>query len=357
MTVGILERRLRHSDREVWTVPVDETHRADGVFQGGGVKGLGLVGALLQFGDDPRAEIREWVNVAGTSAGSIVACLLATGQTPAQLETLMEGLDFKQFEDWGSGGEIIGGTLNLARHHGLAHGAVFHSWIDKQLDKATFASVKDKPPPASGSPYRLRMIATDITRKEMLVLPDDIAGYRNPETGQPFDPDFFRIADAVRMSMSIPYFFQPIILTHHQSGEPSTIVDGGVLSNFPVWIFDTQEATAARPTFGFHLVGGSGVGGSLGGLIDDLGWAVNEAVDIFHTATDAWDKRFMSHSTVVRTCTISAGTVGTTDFELTDAQKQWLLQSGRDGAKAFLDDYDPSKYRNTYGKTLAASPG
>lgn len=41
----------------------------------------------------------------------------------------------------------------------------------------------------------------------MLVLPDDIKNYQNPQTGQPFDPDEFKIADAVRMSMSIPYFF------------------------------------------------------------------------------------------------------------------------------------------------------
>jgi NTE family protein len=329
-----------------------EAHRADAVFQGGGVKGLGLVGALLQFGDDARAEITDWVNVAGTSAGSIVASLLATGQTPAQLETLFMGLDFKQFEDWGRGGKLIGGTLDLARHHGLAHGEVFHAWIDGQLGGRRFDSVRNDPPPASGSPYRLRMIATDITRKEMLVLPDDVASYRNPETGQPFDPDALKIADAVRMSMSIPYFFQPVVLTHHETGQPSTIVDGGVLSNFPVWIFDTQEATASRPTFGFHLVGGGGVGGSLGGVIQDLGWAVSEAVDIFHTATDAWDKRFTSHSTVVRTCTISAGTIGTTDFELTPDQKQWLLQSGRGGAKTFLDTYDPSQYRNTFGRPL-----
>jgi NTE family protein len=330
-----------------------EQHRADGVFQGGGVKGLGLVGALLQFAEDPRVEVTDWVNVAGTSAGSIVASLIAVGQTPAQLENVFMGLDYKRFEDWGPGGEVIGGTLNLARHHGLAHGDAFHSWIDEQLNHQTFKALKRDPPPASGSPYRLRMIATDISKKEMLVLPDDIANYRNPETGQPFVPDEFKVADAVRMSMSIPYFFQPIILTHHESGQPSTIVDGGVLSNFPVWIFDTDSASAARPTFGFHLVGGRGVGGGLSTVIHDLGWAVQEAVDIFHTATDAWDKRFMSHSTVVRTCTIDAGAIGTTDFGLSDDQKKWLLQSGRDGAKAFLDTYNPADYRNTYGQPLA----
>lgn len=335
---------------------VDEQHRADGVFQGGGVKGLGLVGALLQFEEDPRVEIKEWVSLAGTSAGSIVACLLATGQTPTQLEKLFMELDFSQFEDFGPGGVIIGGTLNLAEHHGLAHGEAFHRWIDEQLNGATFGTVKRDPPPAEGSPYRLQMIATDITRKQMLVLPDDIRDYRNPQTGELFVPDDFKIADAVRMSMSIPYFFQPVILSYHDpengTNTDSTIVDGGVLSNFPVWIFDTKEMQPLRRTFGFHLVKGGGVGGGLNTVIHDLGWAVEEAVNIFHTATDAWDERFMSHSTVVRTCTISAGTIGTTDFQLKPKQKQWLLDSGRAGAKAFLDTYRDEDYMNTYGKTL-----
>jgi NTE family protein len=337
-------------------VPVDETHRADAVFQGGGVKGLGLVGALLQFEEDARVEIAEWVGVAGTSAGSIVACLLASGKTPAQLEELLLELDFSQFEDFGPGGVLIGGTLNLAEHHGLAHGETFHRWIDEQLNGATFRAMRRDSPPAEGSPYRLQMVATDITRKAMLVLPDDIGQYLNPQTGEPFDPDDFKIADAVRMSMSIPYFFQPVILSHRDpvtgTETDSTIVDGGVLSNFPVWIFDTKEMQPLRRTFGFHLVGGAGVGGGLNTVIHDLGWAVEEAVDIFHTATDAWDTRFMSHSTVVRTCTISAGTIGTTDFELTREQKQWLLDSGRAGAKAFLDAYRDDEYMNTFGKTL-----
>jgi NTE family protein len=332
---------------------VTEEHRADGVFQGGGVKGLGLVGGLLEFAANPKVGITEWVSVAGTSAGSIVASLIAVGQTPSQLESLLLQLDFSQFEDWGHGGEIIGGTLNLAHHHGLAHGSVFHSWMDAQLQERTFAAVKRDPPPSTGSRYRLQMIATDITRREMLVLPDDITNYRDPRTGGPFDPDEFKIADAVRMSMSIPYFFQPVILTHHETGEPSTVVDGGVLSNFPVWMFDTEATVPARPTFGFHLVGGGGVGGGLERVIDDLGWGIAEAVDIFHTATDAWDTRFMTHSTIVRTCTISAGTIGTTDFEMTTSQKQWLLQSGRDGAAAFLQTYEPAAYVNTYGQRLA----
>ena len=333
---------------------VDEEHRADGVFQGGGVKGLALVGALMEFSENPNAQITEWVNVAGTSAGSIIASLLACGKTPTDLEGLMRATPYKSFEDWGAGGEMIGGSLNLARHHGLAHGEAFRSWMDDQLEGATFGSVKKVAPSPEGSPYRLQMIATDISRKQMLVLPDDLSNYRQAGTDQPIDPDSFRIADAVRMSMSIPYFFQPIELVN-VDGTTSTIVDGGVLSNFPVWIFDTQLSPPKRPTFGFHLVGGKGVGGGLERVINSLGWPVEMGVNIFHTATDAWDTRFMSHSTVVRTCPISAGDIGTTDFDLTTEQEDWLVASGRAGAQAFLAQFRRADYINTYGRTLNAA--
>jgi NTE family protein len=226
--------------------------------------------------------------------------------------------------------------------------------MSRQLDGATFGAVKIDSPLPGGPKYRLQMVATDISQQSMLVLPDDLVQYRDPTTGKPFDPDGFAIADAVRMSMSIPYFFQPVILTQVATGKSSTIVDGGVVSNFPVWIFDMEQTPPVRPTFGFHLTGGRGVGDGLQTVIDHSGWGVEEAVAIFHTGTDASDKRFMSYSTRVRTCSIDAGSVGTTDFKLTPEQQQELLASGREGAREFLAGYDPAEYMNTYGGRLVA---
>jgi hypothetical protein len=53
------------------------------------------------------------------------------------------------------------------------------------------------------------MIATGITREEMLVLPDDLANHRDAATGQPFNPDQVKITDAPRMRMSIPTSSSP----------------------------------------------------------------------------------------------------------------------------------------------------
>jgi hypothetical protein len=82
-------------------------------------------------------------------------------------------------------------------------------------------------------------------------------------------------------------------------------------------------------------------------------WPAELAANMFRTASDAWDERFMSQSTIVRTCTVNAGDIGTTDFNLTEAQKQQLLSNGREAATNFLDSFDPGKYRNTYGRPLA----
>jgi NTE family protein len=331
--------------------PPRSAHAADGVFQGGGVKGLALAGALLEFADrtrHPDGYVDEWVQLAGTSAGAIVAAYLACGYTPADTLALIRETDFTRFEDWGPGGELLGGARNLLRHHGLARGAYFRDWFSERIEQRTFRQVTE-------SGRALKVIATDITRREMLVLPDALSGYRVPGAIAPIDPASFAVADAVRMSMSIPYFFEPVELVHHETGQPSTIVDGGVLSNFPVWIFDVADRDPRHPSFGFKLTGGHGPGGAgIEHVVKAFGWPVQMGIDIFSTAMEAWDSYWVSHGTLVRTCAISAGTVGTTDFHLDEAAKQGLIASGEAAASAFLQSWDRSSYVNSYGRHLAA---
>jgi len=81
------------------------------------------------------------------------------------------------------------------------------------------------------------------------------------------------------------------------------------------------------------------------------------AVDLFETATDAFDTRFATHSTAVRTCELDADGIGTTDFGLTKEQKAELVRLGREGARRFLTGFAPSEYVNSYGHGLAGSGG
>jgi len=330
------------------------TKQADGVFRGGGVKGLGLAGALEGFAAHPTYPVTQWVNVAGASAGAILASYMAVDKSPNVGEKMVALLDpekLASFQDFPLRQKYLGGIPRLVLKHGMAPGKAFEQWFDDVLGGATFSVAKTDD---DWQHSRLKLIACDVTNRKLLVLPEDLPKYREPGSTEPLDPDKFKISRAARMSMSIPYFFEPIELELVSTGKRATIVDGGTLSNFPVWIFDVGEPK--RPTFGFTLEGGSGVGEGANRLARLLPWGGRLGFDIFHTAQEAWDDRFVTHTTKVRTLTVDATIkdpdgklyrVNTTDFKLTQERQQALIENGRRAATDFLDRFDMANYLNT----------
>ena len=334
---------------------MDWITEADGVFRGGGVKGLALAGALCGFAEHETKPIKTWKCVAGASAGAIIACYLAVGHGAGEILALLKKTNFSSFADFPLRTKLLG-IGRLPFKHGLAPGEAFERWFDDVLDGATFGPLR-KPSEDGRTPdWSLKLIAVDVTKRRLLVLPDDLVFYREPKATALIDPDSFKIARAARMSMSIPYFFDPIQL-EDQDGTVCAIVDGGTLSNFPVWLFDVNPALAGkaptRPTFGFTLERGRGIGGGLSALQRIQPWPIRFGFDIFHTAQEAWDARFVSHSTRVRTVTVDAADVATTEFDLSEEKQELLVENGRAAARAFLDDFELDAYMNTFHAPLA----
>ena len=316
-------------------------HEADAVFEGGGVKGVALVGAMLEV---EAHGYTTWKNVAGTSAGAILAAYVACGHGAQDALKVIGSAPFATFEDYGWAGRIEG-VYNLHHIHGLCHGEVFRQWMSAEVGGKTFGDV---------APGSLKMIATDITQQKMLVLPDDLPGYRHPTTGKAIVPEEYPIADAVRMSMSIPYFFAPVSLTTADGKTECTIVDGGVLSNFPVWIFDTNPDTdPTRPTFGFKIEGGRGVGAGMDRVIADprLGRRGGGA-DLPHRHLR------LGHPVHVRLddrahVPMSGGRAG--DDRLREGERgPGAGGEGRTRRGQEVDrEFDLAKYRNTHGGTIS----
>ena len=182
-----------------------ENLRADAVFEGGGVKGIGLVGAVAV------AEERgsQWVNIAGTSAGAIVAALLAAGYSATEMREVMEELDYNRFKDASLIDRVplAGPLASLVFEKGIYEGRFFETWIRGLLHKKNVETFHDLivPEYKDNEQYRfkLRVIASDISRGRLLVLPQDIADFG-------VRPEALNVATAVRMSMSIPFFcWQP----------------------------------------------------------------------------------------------------------------------------------------------------
>ena len=334
---------------------MDWITEADGVFRGGGVKGLGLAGALCGFAEHPTKPIKTWKCVAGASAGAIIACYLATGHDADEMLELMKETNFSSFADFPLHSKLLG-VGRLPFNHGLAPGHAFEQWFDEVLDGATFGPLRKHSANGAAPDWSLKLIAVDVTKRRLLVLPDDLVFYREPKSSALIDPDAFKVSRAARMSMSIPYFFDPIQL-EDQDGTTCAIVDGGTLSNFPVWLFDVDPAVTGRPptrpTFGFTLEHGRGLSGGLSALQRFEPWAVRFGFDIFHTAQEAWDARFVSHSTRVRTVTVDAADVATTEFNLSKEKQELLIENGRKAARDFLEQFSLDDYLNTFHANLA----
>ena len=311
--------------------------KADAVFEGGGVKGIGLVGAVAV------AEERgyQWQNVAGTSAGAIVAALLAAGYTAAEMKEIMEKLDYNDFKDNGLLDKVplVGEIASLIFEKGIYEGKWFENWMRgllKKKDKETFGDlIADEFKDDERYRFKLRVIASDISSGRMLVLPQDIADFG-------IRPEDFNIVAAVRMSMSIPFFYEPVRLRNMKTNQVSYIVDGGILSNFPVWLFDTEGAIPEWPTFGFKLVEPEE------GPPNQVRGPISLLTALFSTMSEAHDARYIKDADFVRTVPIPTLDVKTTEFDLSQEKSEALYQSGRQAAEKFFDTWDFAKYVNKY---------
>lgn len=312
--------------------------KADAVFEGGGVKGASLAGALYYAEKEMKA---EWQNVAGTSAGAIMAALVASGCSAAEIKDIVFGLDFSLFKDEGFIDHFSypGKLLSIIFEKGIYEGNYIERFIGEQLLKkgvATFGDLRMRGETDPRYLYKLNVVASDITRGKMLVLPADIKYYG-------IDPDLLSVARAVRMSMSIPVFFEPVCLDYLNNGEASRsyIVDGGILSNFPVWLFDADQ-NPQWPTFGFRLIEpDQGKPRHIKNIVEFLSATIG-------TMMEAHDERYIQDANFRRTIAIPTMGVCATDFEIGLEGKGKMFRAGYEAARKFFEGYSDTAYKKDH---------
>lgn len=314
--------------------------KCDAVFEGGGVKGIGLVGAV----EVTEARGYEFVNVAGTSAGAIIASLVAAGYRANELREIMATLDYANFKDsgWVDRIPVLGKAISLGIEKGIYEGQYFEEWMRKQLQKKgkrTFRDlVMEEFKDSERYRYRLRVVASDLSRGKMLVLPQDARDFG-------IDPDDLDIARAVRMSMSIPFFFEPVTLTLPDK-QQAYIVDGGVLSNFPIRLFDDGTPNPPWPTFGYLLVEEDPSRPIT--VRHEVHGPLSLFAALFATMMEAHDRMYIENGAFARTIPIPTKGVTATEFDLSRERADMLYQSGRAAAEAFFSTWDFAKYKRTF---------
>ena len=323
------------------------------VFEGGGVKGIAYVGALAIL--EEKGILPQITRVGGTSAGAINAVLLGVGYTREEMLEILLDLDFRSFldDDWG----IVRDTARVLREYGWYKGDFFHDWIGSLIEKkvgnahATFNDIH-------GRGREMYFIGTNLSTRF-----SEVFSFEHTPR--------MRIADAVRISMSIPLFFSAVT-----SARGDCYVDGGVLDNYPIKLFDRAKYVATeelarhslrpayyeaenarflkdhpdrspyvynRETLGFRLDSAQEIAVFRDGAeppvqkiedFFDYGWA------LIDTILDSQASQHLHSDDWQRTVYVDTLGVSTTDFDLDSETKLQLVESGLTHTKRYFDWYD-----------------
>lgn len=300
--------------------------KADAVFQGGGVKGIGFAGVICRFEEAGFT----WERLAGTSAGAIAASLLAVGYKGKEFKDIILNLNYLDLLHKSKLQSIplLGKPLGIFGEKSFYLGDNIEKWLNKLFIAKGKTKFKDI---SINGNSKLKIIASDITRHEMIILPDDLKLYG-------INPMEFEIARAVRMSISIPLYFDPIVLNHNN--QKNFIVDGGVFSNFPIWIFDVS-GIPRWPTFGFKF--------ERDATLKNKGNSFfSYALDLIESIIDNIDETHFIDSNRVRTISIPTVGVKTTEFDITKAKSLNIFNSGYKSGDEFLKSWNFEQYIKNY---------
>jgi len=327
--------------------------RADLVLSGGGVKGIGLVGAVGAL-VDAGYEVQR---VSGTSAGSLVGAVVAAASqrdplSSEQLRDLALSVPYRKFGDSGPIERIplVGTAWGLLRETGIYRGDFAHDWLRSELNNvgvSTFGDLAvDDDHLLPERRYRLVVTVTDLTTGQLVRLPWD---YRRLY-GR--DPDEQSVADAVRASMAIPFLYRPVTLKN-AAGQPCTLVDGGVLSNFPIDSFDRPDGREPRwPTFGVTVVPYLPAP-KIEQLIPGLGrlaWGGPSFLEsLITTMLVGHDQAHLSQPWVkVRAIQVDSTDVGVLDFDITRQDTKALYDKGYSATTEFLSTWNWPSYLDRF---------
>lgn len=326
------------------------------VFEGGGVKGIAYVGALEVL--DKEGILKNIKRVAGTSAGAMVAVLVGLNYTATEISEILWKLNFQNFLDDTFG--YVRDIDRLINEYGWYKGDFFRELMAGYIkDKTGNGEITFKEL-AKAKKYRdIYLIGADLSTGFSKVFCYDTT------------PDV-KVADAARISMSIPLFFRAV---QNINNDGHVYVDGGLLDNYPIKVFDrasfiTKESNIReteyydktnkslskrvdqldkfvynKETLGFRLDSKEEINKF---LHPDMEMPIKNDIKTLFTYTKALVTTLIDFQNNVhlhsddwqRTVYIDSLGVGSIDFKISDSKKKDLVKSGFDHTKKYLKWYN-----------------
>lgn len=308
------------------------------VMEGAGVRGIAYVGAIQYLEEKGLTDNLQ--RVGGTSAGAIAALALVLGYNGKEIEKLIYETKLQKFND----GRFffIGGISRLNRHYGWYRGKAFSRWLEQVIEKKTgdaditFRELHER------HFKDLYVTGTSLNRQQLLVFSHEQY------------PDM-RVRDAVRISMSIPLYFEAVMIdsTGHilNKKKPTTdfdvVVDGGLTGNFPIMIFDpfvTEDSRTLRTpnwnTIGLRMDTPTQIqyDSLQKGLAPiPINHFQNYLTAFYTYILENLNRGQLTDSDWKRTVSISTGNIGPRIRKLSLKEKNLLIRNGYEAMKKFIE--------------------
>jgi NTE family protein len=290
------------------------------VFSGGGIKGISYVGALKEFLNKNKIDgFMGFKGFAGTSAGSIIATLLALGLDMDEIELEMNNLDVSKIPDDKFG--VVRDTISLFSKYGICKNDYLYRYLGRIIEEKTGS--KD---------FTIKQLYEKNKIKLVIATTDCNSGktiYLNPFNSNPLFSDI-PIRLAVKMSTSIPFLFRPVSYAN------TMFVDGGLLDNYPISVFDHKSILTSNQNIDVKL-------GKLGINKKVLGFKIisknndneknidgffNYSVNFISVFLNENEQQYMSNSNKARTILIKTQNYSLMDFSMDEERKKTLIESG-----------------------------
>lgn len=333
------------------------------VFEGGGVKGIAYLGMLEVLAD--KGILNQTERVAGASAGAITAAIISFRLTFDELKKVADTLDYSKIPDkenireedikeiqefaqlscgvkgkFGSIFDDIVCVYRLIKRYGWYSSEYIYSWLkdviaaqfnDKKQPPYTFTDFQNAALHKSGKPF-----------SDLYVIGTDISNHCTRVFSAGLTPDA-EVATAVRISMSIPLFFESISFEYPGLGEGSIFSDGGVMRNYPINVFDyTQFGVNFKNNVNLETLGGHLFTPQSCQKKKPVANIISYIENLFESLVQVQDDAFNNNpDDQARTINIDNKCVSMTDFDIKtgDATYCKLYDSGKDAANKYLNQF------------------
>ena len=310
------------------------------VFKGGGVRGIAYMGALQVL--EEKDILKNIQRVAGTSAGAIAATLTSFRMSVAETIDVFNTLDINKIPQSRSlllspHFSPVKGHENYRRlvtNYGWYSSEYFYIWLQDIIARFCHGSCQ-----ATFADFR------KLGHRDLYVVATNLSRHRSEVFSAKDTPEVC-VADAVRMSMSIPLYFEALQFDGQSFGSGDYYVDGGIYANYPIHLFDgsdfSDSSLAFRKgtnweTLGFYLYADKQKGEPAPDIPKNL---VDFVLLTGHNFYNSYEESSLLNRAIEqrRTIEISDCGISALDFDIRPGGEKYnrLFNSGRQSALNFF---------------------